>query len=505
MLITLLSYFDQKNQEFDNGETYDSYSDTSPTGSFTGDTMSREGAHYYRDDEEDWEQIRHPVIPLSAEEDYEIVIPPSNFHDTSAANPSTAGNTGILQRIKEWRRQQAIQRNQLGPSINTTFAELSKEDPEQMERDNIQRAMELSMLDVALVHYSHQHDQHRINNSQQAQKKLPHEILGVSKNAKTTEIKAAYRKLARLHHPDKGGEAHRFEEIARAYRSLLSSSIVHTSPNEASGEQMLLVGHDHSANYEETKKVMPLTTATCDKELQDHRRLVNDLFQADGMDLEACVAKQLTALSILGLTFKDAGATNRNERNEIIRNSCFYLSLATSYLWGIGALSFYGHEENTSACDDWNNNINGDFNSNYADTREEDQLLTGDTALQLKRAIEAAVVKAHPEWVLQGMVGEEVQAFSDFLVYTLDSHTQLSELAVVVFDATSGFCDIYKGRNYESRKASMQANTITLRYIPGHYQPLIPCNSFACRPALKDIINILDDLRVFYVITDGNS
>mmetsp|Transcript_3538 Transcript_3538/g.9955 ORF Transcript_3538/g.9955 Transcript_3538/m.9955 type:complete len:269 (+) Transcript_3538:362-1168(+) len=200
MLITLLSYFDQKkNREFDNGETCDSYSDTSPTGSFTGDTMSREGAHYYRDDEEDWEQIRHPVIPLSAEEDYEIVIPPSNFHDASAANPSTAGNTGILQRIKEWRRQQAIQRNQLGPSINTTFAELSKEDPEQMERDNIQRAMELSMLDVALVHYSHQHDQHRINNSQQAQKKLPHEILGVSKNAKTTEIKAAYRKLARLH------------------------------------------------------------------------------------------------------------------------------------------------------------------------------------------------------------------------------------------------------------------------------------------------------------------
>lgn len=359
------------------------------------------------------------------------------------------------------------------------------------------------MLDVALVHYHHQHDQHRGNHSQQLQQNFPHEILGVARNASMTEIKTAYRKLARLHHPDKGGEAHRFEQIARAYRSLLSSSLLHphasisTSMNEASMEQIPSLGYNQLQNDEQHSKVIKLTTATCDKELQEHRRLVNDLFRADGMDLEACVTKQLTALGILGLTFKDAGATNRNERNEVIRNSCFYLSLATSYLWGIGALSYTCHEEKSSDNDDYINNV--------FDTKEEDRLLTGDTALQLKRTIEAAVVKAHPEWVLQGMVGEEVQAFSDFLVYTLDSHTQLSELAVVVFDATSGFCDIYKGRNYDSRKSSLQANTITLRYIPGHYQPLIPCNSSAFRPALKDILSILDDLGVFYVITDGNS
>ena len=115
------------------------------------------------------------------------------------------------------------------------------------------------------------------------------------------------------------------------------------------------------------------------------------------------------------------------------------------------------------------------------------------------------MVKSHPEWVLQGKVGEEVQAFSDFLVYTLDSHTLLSDWAVVVFDATSGFCDIYKGRHYENIKSSMQSNTITLRYIPGHYQPLIPASSFARRPTLNDITQALNDLGVFYVVTDGNS
>jgi len=266
-------------------------------------------------------------------------------------------------------------------------------------------------------------------------------------------------------------------------------------------------------NQDEKKKTS-LTTATCDRELQDHRRLVNDLFQADGMDLVACATKQLRALDIFGLTFRDAGAINLNERNEIIHNSCFYLSLATSYLWGIGALSFHNNDESVRSNDGENHSdrfvshIDGGNNNssrNCSNEKDEDELLVGETALLLKRTIEAAVVKAHPEWILEGKVGEEVQAFSDFLVYTLDSHTLLSDWAIVVFDATSGFCDIYKGRHYENQKSTMQSNTITLRYIPGHYQPLVPSYSFTRRPTLIDITTALDDLEVFYVVTDGNS
>ena len=54
-----------------------------------------------------------------------------------------------------------------------------------------------------------------------------YEILGVAKNATDAEIKAAYRKLAIQHHPDKNPDDHtaedKFKEAAEAY-SVLSDS-----------------------------------------------------------------------------------------------------------------------------------------------------------------------------------------------------------------------------------------------------------------------------------------
>lgn len=41
--------------------------------------------------------------------------------------------------------------------------------------------------------------------------------LGVTRNASQDEIKAAYRKLAMKHHPDRGGDEKRFKEISEAY------------------------------------------------------------------------------------------------------------------------------------------------------------------------------------------------------------------------------------------------------------------------------------------------
>ena len=45
-------------------------------------------------------------------------------------------------------------------------------------------------------------------------------ILGVGRTAASDEIKRAYRKLASQHHPDKGGDTARFQEIEEAYRVL---------------------------------------------------------------------------------------------------------------------------------------------------------------------------------------------------------------------------------------------------------------------------------------------
>jgi len=47
-----------------------------------------------------------------------------------------------------------------------------------------------------------------------------YEILGVAKEATADEIKRAYRKLASQHHPDKGGDKNKFQEIEQAYRIL---------------------------------------------------------------------------------------------------------------------------------------------------------------------------------------------------------------------------------------------------------------------------------------------
>lgn len=45
--------------------------------------------------------------------------------------------------------------------------------------------------------------------------------LGVSKTASPDEIKKAYRKLASKHHPDKGGDTSKFQQVQEAYDTLI--------------------------------------------------------------------------------------------------------------------------------------------------------------------------------------------------------------------------------------------------------------------------------------------
>lgn len=45
-------------------------------------------------------------------------------------------------------------------------------------------------------------------------------ILGLDESATEAEIKAAYRKLSKEHHPDKGGDEKKFKEIKQAYEVL---------------------------------------------------------------------------------------------------------------------------------------------------------------------------------------------------------------------------------------------------------------------------------------------
>lgn len=139
----------------------------------------------------------------------------------------------------------------------------------------------------------------------------------------------------------------------------------------------------------------------------------------------------------------------------------------------------------------------------------------------------------------------------DFLVYALDSDSVLGHWAIAVFDEASGFVDVYRGRHYgkvyppkrvKSKRYNSglrgkkdrtddpktakyrykacdeftrRAQTLTLRYIPGHYQPLLPeltkmkgrstGNPGLMRPSLEDILNTLDTWKVLHVVTDGRA
>lgn len=48
----------------------------------------------------------------------------------------------------------------------------------------------------------------------------PYQTLGINQEADATEIKRAYRRLASQHHPDKGGDKAKFQEIQSAYDTL---------------------------------------------------------------------------------------------------------------------------------------------------------------------------------------------------------------------------------------------------------------------------------------------
>lgn len=59
-----------------------------------------------------------------------------------------------------------------------------------------------------------------LRNPVETQAPTPYEVLGVARNATLDEIKSAYRALARIHHPDKGGDRDKFAKIFAAYESL---------------------------------------------------------------------------------------------------------------------------------------------------------------------------------------------------------------------------------------------------------------------------------------------
>lgn len=51
-------------------------------------------------------------------------------------------------------------------------------------------------------------------------------VLGVPPDARPDEIDAAFRRLARIHHPDKGGDAATFRQVSEAYRQAREQRVI---------------------------------------------------------------------------------------------------------------------------------------------------------------------------------------------------------------------------------------------------------------------------------------
>lgn len=66
-----------------------------------------------------------------------------------------------------------------------------------------------------------------------------YDTLGISKTANPEEIKKAYRKLASQHHPDKGGDTAKFQQIEEAYRTLSDPQkrSEYDNPSQPAGSQ----------------------------------------------------------------------------------------------------------------------------------------------------------------------------------------------------------------------------------------------------------------------------
>jgi len=335
---------------------------------------------------------------------------------------------------------QCEEQSPLMASLEETWAYLRREHPEEVEAGELQRAIEQSLLycSVTLRHVGRG----------EAPLVAPEEVLGVPKTASSTEVKAAYRQKVLELHPDKGGDPGAFLSLQRAYHELMV---------ESSGE---------SATKAVRPQLLALEGPGRDFDLREHRSLVEACFARHGADLAKTVELQQRALTELGLFVCEVGSKNRNERGEEIRNQCFYLALARSYLGG--------------------NHTTG---------------VLEETALHFKRVVEASVLKAHPEWAGQ-RVGEDVQAFSDFLFFAIGrSHTLLSELAIAVFDSVGGGVEIYRGKYYPEDAADklQRTNLIAIYFIPGHYQALARTGE---GPTLSELLDCLEAHSVLYVVTE---
>lgn len=145
-------------------------------------------------------------------------------------------------------------------------------------------------------------------------------------------------------------------------------------------------------------------------------------------------------LDRLGLKRLDMGSTNLSEGGDMLGNQCFYLATARSWLAGLA-------------------NAGG--------------VLIKDSALQLKREIEASVLEVRGDTARREM-GDNEEAYTDFLACALCRGSATADLAVVIFVSGTGSMEVYVGRAYQLQPREQRvANLALVWHRRGHFEAVV--------------------------------
>lgn len=128
----------------------------------------------------------------------------------------------------------------------------------------------------------------------------PYKVLGVSKSSSDSDIKTAYRKLAKEFHPDKGGSHEKFAEINAAYDSIKDADARAKLTEEQSLQnyQFSRTQRDPFADFNDLFTQHfggqnPFKHNMHDFRAKPHNRDINITYSVDLEDVFNCVKKNL--------------------------------------------------------------------------------------------------------------------------------------------------------------------------------------------------------------------